>query len=90
MALPRVCLADVADDVRHQDLRSPYRPRAIRIIVFIQLAGYDLPATCRLVADFSKTRFDRWGRALSAAGRHDKPKDYVISSEICRAEGTGE
>jgi hypothetical protein len=36
------------------------RPRAIRIIVFIQLAGCDLTATCRLVADFSRTRFDRW------------------------------
>jgi hypothetical protein len=44
----------IADDVRHQDLRSP-RPRAIRIIAFIQLAGYDLPATYRLVADFSRT-----------------------------------
>jgi hypothetical protein len=41
--------------------------RAIRIIVFIQLAACDLPATCRLVADFSRTRFDRWG-ALFAAG----------------------
>jgi hypothetical protein len=47
------------DDVRHQALRSP-RPRAIRIIAFIQLAGCDLPGTCRLVADFSRTRFDRW------------------------------
>jgi hypothetical protein len=47
------------DDVRHQALRFP-RARAIRIIVFIQLAGCDLPATCLLVADFSRTRFDRW------------------------------
>jgi hypothetical protein len=36
------------------------RARAIRIIVFIQLAGCDLPATCLLVANFSRTRFDRW------------------------------
>jgi hypothetical protein len=62
--LLRVCVAVQMivefgnDDVRHRALRSP-RPRAIGIIVFIQLAGSDLPATCRLVADFSKTRFDR-------------------------------
>jgi hypothetical protein len=56
------------DDVRHQALRSR-RPRAIRIIVFIQLAGCDLPASCRLVADFSRTRFERWAdiAPLSAA-----------------------
>jgi hypothetical protein len=57
------------DDVRHQALRS-LQPRAIRIIVFSPKVGCDLPATCRLVADFSPTRFDV-GRALpplSAAG----------------------
>jgi hypothetical protein len=38
------------------------RLRAIRIIVsFIPQAGCDLPATFRLLADFSRTRFDRWG-----------------------------
>jgi hypothetical protein len=47
------------DDVRHQALRFP-RPAQSDIIVFIQLAGCDLPATCLLVAHFSRTRFDRW------------------------------
>jgi hypothetical protein len=47
------------DDVRHQALRSSPAPRNPHHY-FIQLAGCDLPATCRLVADFSTT-IRRWG-----------------------------
>jgi hypothetical protein len=77
----RVCLADDRqignDDVRHQGLRSP-RPHAIRIIVFIQLAACDLPATCRLVADFNRTRFDRWAGVAPLIRR----RDVTISLKI--------
>jgi hypothetical protein len=66
------------DDVRHQALRSP-RPRAIRIIVFIYLSGSDLPATCRLVADFSRTTCEHLEEhllALTSGHTQEWDKDY--------------
>jgi hypothetical protein len=61
------------DDVRHQALRFP-RARAIRIIVFTQLAGCDLPATCRLVADFSRTRFEHQEHLLALISARTQQK----------------
>jgi hypothetical protein len=60
----RIIVDNGNDGVRHQALRV-HGPRNRIIVNSIPLAGRNLPATCRLVADFSRTRFDRWGASTS-------------------------
>jgi putative ABC transport system substrate-binding protein len=43
-----------------------------RHVAVMTVTGVDLPATCRLVADFSRTRFDRWGRRCAFIHGRDK------------------